>query len=258
MVGMLCLLILARFDDPHQGEVESLSSDVFIEWSLMNNAGWRAVSRGELRLAEDRFAEAIKVIKPYYKHDPRLLARSYTDLAWVLHREGRNEEALPLADWGLKARESWLAPDSDAVAQSLSILGMIETELGKLDQAETHLAKSLAIVDTRHGRNSIQASNALMDLAKVQFARRKYPQAAASYRRILAMPVQVIDENSGDRMVAYLGLADIEEARGNLKEAIEQLRHVEKFVGERYPVDQDNLSKVRSRIAELQKKINQK
>ena len=49
----------------------------------------------------------------------------------------------------LRARESRLPAYSEAIAQSLSILGTIESELGQLDKAETHLTRSLAIVQSR-------------------------------------------------------------------------------------------------------------
>jgi hypothetical protein len=92
-LGFLAASALVPGRDPAQ----TVSIQRFSDWNFYNNAGWRAAYRGNLEVAARRFLLAIEVARPEAARDPRLLARSYADLAWVLYQPGRAGEADPLA-----------------------------------------------------------------------------------------------------------------------------------------------------------------
>lgn len=196
---------------------------VFEDWMSHNEAGWVAVSRGYLDVAEHEFAAAIRKVQPYSSEDPRLLARSYNDLAWVLHRVGRSRDALPLAEWALIAREAHLGPNSEPVGQTLALLGSIEGALGRPHVAEERLTKALAVSVARTGKSSREVAQARLDLAAVQIVRRKFPQARDNLERVLATRTTILSDYETERALAWSGLADIDQAEGRTREAIGDL-----------------------------------
>ena len=219
------LIVLLGFAGQAFGQAaDELAHKAFSDWNYHNNAGWRAVTREQFDSAERHFRAAVIVIRPHDADDPRLLAHSYNDLAWVLHKQGRSREAQPLADWALKIREVKVGPSAEATAQTLFVLGSIEAELGHLDQAETCFARTLAIHEARYGANSSSVTAALIDLAGAQSARRKFSQAETAFNRVLDTPSRFLADDDPNRALALTGLADLEKTKGETDKAVEHLR----------------------------------
>jgi tetratricopeptide (TPR) repeat protein len=231
--------------------IGEIPTDVFIDWSFHNDAGWLAISRDRLDVAEKEFGAAIRKIQPYAQADPRLMARTYNDLAWVLYRQGRPQDAGPLADWALVVRERRLGRDSEAVAQTLYLLGLIESDLGHLDLAEARISRMLAIHEARTGADSDKTIESRLQLAPVQIERRKFAQAESTLNRVLKLDTKALDENSLYRALALAEFADLEKARGRVEESAKRLREAIVIYERANPPDLDSREKLLAQLRSL-------
>jgi tetratricopeptide (TPR) repeat protein len=256
-ISVLCVLWIGvcASVDATASDDESLPNEVFVDWTTHNDSGWGSLYRGDLHMAEQHFSKAIERVRPYYKNDPRLLARSYCDLSWVLHRQGRSAEALPLAEWALRARETKNGAFSEPVSHSLTVLGAIEAELGRLDKAEAHLTRVLSILELRDGGDSARVAEALLDLGRVEIARRKLTRAEEHLARIQSIPTSVVAFNAEVRVNALLQRAAAAELRGELPAAVEHLRLTARLQETWMQRDPKALGEIEARIQSLEARI---
>jgi tetratricopeptide (TPR) repeat protein len=213
---MLCLLIatLLPASAACQSTGKVMTHDQFSDWRAYTQAGWTGVKRNDLRYAEAMLKRAIELARIEADTDPRFMARSYGDLAWVLHVEGRDAEAEPLAKWALAVREKAFGADTISLGQSAYTLAVIEISLGQLDEAEALLTRWLAACEKNLGPTHVSTADALDDLASVLVRRRKYDRARPLYERALA----ILRPHSA-RSNPLVGLATIEIEQGKLAEA---------------------------------------
>lgn len=116
-----------------------------IYWSRFHDSGWKAMGKGWYDTAEREFTTAIRIAKRPEMGDSRVLARSYSSLAWALQKQGRNAEAEPLARWALETREARFGANAEPVARSLNQMATIYLALGRFNQAEPLLRRVLAM-----------------------------------------------------------------------------------------------------------------
>ena len=154
----------APAQSPESAPPTKLTQYQFSDWFFHHNAGWKALYLNKLPKAEYCFNRAIEIAKIEIDADPRLAARSYGDLAWVLHRESRDAEAQPLAKWALSVREQSFGTDSMQVTQTMYTLAAIELKLNHLDEAEVLLAKTLDNCRLRLGNHTTGTAEAIEDL----------------------------------------------------------------------------------------------
>jgi tetratricopeptide (TPR) repeat protein len=213
---LLCLLIATLLPATAAGQAarKTLSHDQVSDWRAYIQAGWIGVKRNDLPYAESMFKRAIELARIEADTDPRLMARSYADLAWVLHVEGRDAEAEPLAKWALAVREKAFAADTISLGQTSYTLAVIEINLGQLDEAEALLTRWLAACEKNLGTTHLTTADALDDLASVLVRRRKFDRARPLYERAFA----ILRPHSA-RSNPLDGLATIEIEQGKLAEA---------------------------------------
>src|SRR5689334_10000629 len=131
---LLALFVMAPADSASTAAREPI--DVIRVWLFQNDMGWFALMNGDLTLAEARFKAAIKVVRPYEKSDPRLMARSYCVLALVLYQQARYDQAEPLAKWALQVRERVPGIYPDTIYQNLYVLAQIHCAQRRFKDAE--------------------------------------------------------------------------------------------------------------------------
>jgi DNA-binding SARP family transcriptional activator/predicted ATPase len=96
--------------------------------------------RGDWELAESHFEAALAALGEEGRAGDR--ARLAADWSLVAHRRGQPARAQELAARGLELAE---AADTQALAQTHNILGMLASRRGELDLARHHLGQSLAL-----------------------------------------------------------------------------------------------------------------
>ncbi len=215
--------------EPRKATSDHLTHEQFRDWSDFNGMGRGALAKRNLPYAEYLFKRAIEIARVEADSDPRLLARSYGDLAWVLHGQGRDDEAEPLAEWALIVRERYFGKESMQAGQTAYTLGMIEVDRGKFDEAQAHLEQSLAACESGMGPNHPFTADALDDLATLLVLRRSYDRARPLFERALKIFRGVSLDHVG-QYVPLDGLATIDlnqgrfaEAEARLDEAIKSL-----------------------------------
>lgn len=213
--------------------------EVMSDWRYYNNTGWQALQRGKLERAEQAFRIAIKRMKPYEATQPVFLARSYTDLARVLDRKGRFEDAAPLARWALAVREKVPGKNMESLCESLELFSKIEVERGRLGEVEPLLKRVVAIREQMLGAGHRDLIPSLEALADVYSRLNRLGEAEPIYRRALALreatqaeSVRLAEEQ--ERRAAMLnlmiatdgssGIATITN-RGNLVQKLEGQAH---------------------------------
>lgn len=159
--------------------------NVLSAWTTYNNYGWTNLRQGRYARAEEQFRMAIEEIRPYEKEAPRLMARSYADLARTLYLMGRHADAEPLARWALEVRDANGGVAHDAIFQNLYTLAMIHVAQGHFAQAEPLLKRALDLQETAMGRTHVQVAETLDDLAGVCAAEDKFEEAEGYYKRAL-------------------------------------------------------------------------
>jgi tetratricopeptide (TPR) repeat protein len=241
--------------EPPKAKSDHLTHEQFKDWSDFNAMGHGALAKRNLKYAEYLFKRAAEVARVESGTDPRLLARSYGDIAWVLHGEGRDEEAEPLAEWSLIVREKYFGRDSMQVGQTAYTLAMIEADRGKFDESQAHLEQSLAACEQHMGADHPFTADALDDLATILVLRHAYDRARPMFERALAIFRKVNPDHVG-QYVPLDGLATIDLNQGKLTEAGARLDEAIKALqGDRY-ASPSYFAAVLSRRADLLRKTN--
>jgi tetratricopeptide (TPR) repeat protein len=256
MKRMALLLPVLLFPFPATGQAPAsnkLTHNQFSDWLFHHNAGWKSIGLNKLAKAEYCFKEAIKVAQIEVETDPRLMARSYGDLAWVLHLEGRDAEAEPLARWALTVREKTFGAETVPVAQTMYTLASIDLNLGQIDDAESLLTRTLSVYQKTAGPHAIATADALDDLATVLAERRQYAKASRLFHQALTIFAEVDTEHKG-QMVPLDGLARIEIAEGRLEDAERHLDRLIALLGKGSKLVPEFTARVLSRKAEIYRK----
>ncbi|MFO0907876.1 MAG: tetratricopeptide repeat protein [Isosphaeraceae bacterium] len=157
------------------------------DWSNSNNAGHRALARGDLDRAASAFHLAIETVRPYEARERMLMARSNADFAQVLYLQKRYDEAEPLARWALEVRKQFPGDRSEALVQNYLLLARIERARKRPAEAAPLLAQALAIQEKAIGPYHTNLTETLEEMADVHAEQGKLSDAEKSYRRALAL-----------------------------------------------------------------------
>jgi tetratricopeptide (TPR) repeat protein len=225
------------------------------DWTYYSSRGWRALSTNDLERAEISFRDAIKIATAESAKDPRLLARSYGDLAWVLHLQGRDADAKPLAEWSLLVREKAFGVDAIQILQNLYTLSAIDIGLNEIDAAIPKLERIAAICKKTHGANSTATGDANNDLADAYMVKRQYKKAKPLYQRGLAIHASKNGSERG-QIIALDGLATIDLAEGRLEDAEKRQDEILELVVSDKSFDSEFTAKILDRQASIYRTTN--
>lgn len=207
---------------PPRGEVtpdRGIPVTVLRLWNLDNQRGWQAVQAGDLPQAEKAFRRAIEALRPYETVEPRMLARSYCDLARVLYEEHRYAEAEPLAKWALLVRETHPRVSEPARFQSVAVLAVIERGLKHYPEAEQLFRKSLAFQEKTLGPVHLEVSLTADALAGVLRDQGKYAESEKLYKRSLDILKRLFPDDHPEIALTNEHYAVLLRKMGRLSEA---------------------------------------
>ncbi len=102
-----------------------------------------------------------------------------------LYRQGRYQEAIPLAERSLAIREKALGSHHPEVAESLNNLAILHYALGDYAQAGPLFKQALAIREKVLGSYHPEVAESLNDLAILHYALGDYAKAGPLYKRAL-------------------------------------------------------------------------
>ena len=130
---------------------------------------------------------AIERIKPYEATESVLLARSYADLARVLHQRGRHDAAEPLARWALAVTEKVPGKKSESLCKNLELLAEIQLARRRPAEAEPLLRRLVEVRSKALGSGHPDMIPAVEGLAEVLAGQGRLAEAEPVYRRALAL-----------------------------------------------------------------------
>jgi tetratricopeptide (TPR) repeat protein len=213
IVGLLAAALATAAVVPKPAGAQDPSFVEFSDWNFVNEAGERALRRGDVETAAGRFRSAIELARGLAARDPRPLARSYTDYGVVLVLQGRAQEADPLVQWALSVREQRFGRDSVQAATTLHVLTLIASAQMQYPRAEALCTRAIDIWEARLGPDHPLITVGQNDLATLYLQQRKYSQAEVLFRQILDSPASRIH----DRAISLIGLASLYLAQGKLE-----------------------------------------
>ena len=115
------------------------------------------------------------------------LASQLTQQAVSLHRQGKYEQALPLAKQALALYETQLGPDHELTAVSANNLAEIHLRMGQYDQAVPLYERALAIAEKIGGPYSPDVAAWSSNLAGLYRDKGIYDKALPLYQKALAI-----------------------------------------------------------------------
>jgi TonB family protein len=152
-----------------------------------------------------------------------------------LYREGKFDEALPLARRVLEVREKALGSDDMAVASALNNLSAIYARKGKAGEAEQLLRRSLAIAEKRVGAESDFAADVVAQLGRLRLEGRDYKEAGPLLQRALGVKEKLHGADNPSVVPVLFHLTDLYFLRGEPEQAYAFLGRAISVLGRQSP-----------------------
>jgi tetratricopeptide (TPR) repeat protein len=134
------------------------------------------------------------------------------------------DEAAPLLEGLVMARHEMLGEDHPDHAAALAALALLRLVQGEPCEAEKLARRSLALTTAALGERHLDVAARHRTLAYVLEAGNRLPAAAESYERELAIARDVLGEEHPQAAETQFDLAEIHEAMGEYREAVDQVR----------------------------------
>lgn len=97
--------------------------------------------------------------------------------------------------------------------QTLSDLGRIRRVLGRYEEAEPLIKRSIAIAEEFFGRDSVETAGTLNDLGMLYKFNRRFEEAESLYRRALSILERSLGPEAVELASIYHNLGGLERAR---------------------------------------------
>jgi TonB family protein len=138
-----------------------------------------------------------------------------------LHREGKYDEALPLAERALALAETSFGGDDVRVADALANLAELRVVKKEYESAETLSRRALTIYEKKIGPDSAQAMTMSRRLTVIAFRRGNYDTAEDLSRRVVALAEAKYGADHIETARAWVNVAEVHRLRGEVKKAEE-------------------------------------
>jgi len=125
-----------------------------------------------------------------------------------LYKEGKFEEAIPIAKRVLAIREQQLPANDPLVADSLGNLAMLYMARKKFDDAESLLQRALGIYEQTPGGNVMVLAKTLDSLAHVRLFKSDIREAEKYYLRALAVKEKALTPDHEEILYSLNNLVD--------------------------------------------------
>lgn len=143
-----------------------------------------------------------------------------------LYKEGKFEEAIPLAKRVLKIREQLLPANDPLVADSLGNLAMLYMARKKFDDADSLLQRALGIYEHASGGNALVLAKTLDSLAHVRLFKGDIREAEKYYLRALAAKEKALSPDHDEILYSLKNLVDFHVSNKDYAAANEMLQRI--------------------------------
>ena len=164
---------------------------------------------------------------------------SMNNLALVLNRQGKYEEAEEIHRQTLALRETVLGKEHPNTLGSMNNLALVLNRQGKYEEAEEIHRQTLALKETVLGKEHPDTLTSMNNLALVLNRQGKYEEAEEIYRQTLVLMETVLGKEHPDTLGSMNNLANVLDSQGKYEEAEEMHRQelalCETVLGKEHP-----------------------
>jgi tetratricopeptide (TPR) repeat protein len=243
---------------PHAREILSSrvtnQQDLLSLGSLNTNLGWFYILKGNFIRAGPILQEAIIVRERELGANHPDTLTSISNLASVLRRQGRYEEAESMNRRALKGYEKELGANHPDTLTSVGNLALVLQRQGRYEKAESMNRRALEGREKELGANHPDTLISVGNLASMLQHQGRYEKAESMNRRALEGREKELGANHPDTLTSVSNLASVLERQGRYEEAESMNRRAlegsEKKLGANHP---DTLTSVNNLALVLQR-----
>lgn len=185
------------------------------------NVGSALAELGDLEGAYVEHLRALTTLEANLGRDHPALAPALRMLAWNGLSRRRFAEALPFAQRALSIAQNTSRDDpGESIARSLAMLATIELELGRISDAFAHAQTALTLANETMGVEHPSIAEFEIDFALAASKHGDDTLAREHFARAIAMREAAMGAVDSEVGRALSGLAELELARGNHREAV--------------------------------------
>ncbi len=156
-----------------------------------------------------------------------------------LYRQGKYQEAIPLAEQTLEIRKNILGDSHPDVAQSLNNLAELYRAMGRYEEALPRFQDALTMRKKHLGDSHPDVATSLNNLAGLYRAMGRYEESLPRYQDALAMRKKHLGDSHPDVATSLNNLAALYESMGRYEEALpryqDALAMLKKLLGDSHP-----------------------
>lgn len=214
-----------RWGDQHPTMLTALHDFGGLLWEI----GRPAAARVNFELV---LRGRIRVLGEYHPDVARVLG----ELAFLMAELGDYEQAAKYANASLESAVKGSGKDSAVAAFCFQNAALLMAEIGQdLPKAVELMERSVDVRRKVFGDRSRQTAQALLNLATIYQAAGHIDKAAAAQREALELYLQIYGAHSAATLTSRVNLGALEEYRGNLKAAQEELVEASRIAATRLP-----------------------
>jgi serine/threonine-protein kinase len=216
--------MLQRLDD----------ADAAIVADVQHDLGQSMMMNGDIRGAEPVLRDAVRGALAAHGEMNSSVSTFLQSLASVLGQEGRNAEARDLLERAIHIDET-IEPDHPDIADNLIALGMVQAQMGDLQQAEAVMRRSVAHARRTRGEQNEATAYDELQLANLLTAGGKYREAGTLYDKSLATYRKVLGPDNPYLASVLLGYAAMENLTGKPNQALVKAREARRIIDAQLP-----------------------
>ena len=170
---------------------------------------------GEPVTVRDTLDEAVHWVELALHDQPEVEASLRNTIGNSYRVLGEYKAAEVQLQRALELRRELLGPNHPETAASLTSLGLLRRDQGRLDEAADLVGRGLAITERRWGRGHARVTNPLLNLGMIEHRRGRLDGARALFDRAIAIRLREYGPDSADTAMCWFLLARLEEERGD-------------------------------------------
>ncbi|MEO8672883.1 MAG: serine/threonine-protein kinase [Tahibacter sp.] len=193
---------------------------------ILSTLGSIQVVKGELDAAQKTFGRAYQ-LQTNELIGSHTLGTTLHNLAAVAQQRDDNEEALRYAEMAADAKRRLFGPDSAEYGSVLRLLGQIQSDLKRYDEAVESLVQSSTVIEKATSADNPMISNNHVTLAKIELARGHISAAREHVHTAIGGLRKAYGDTHRFSLIAAIYAAKIELAGGDAAAALVALRLLE-------------------------------
>jgi tetratricopeptide (TPR) repeat protein len=186
--------------------------------AVHNTLGSVLLQLGDFPAARQAYAAAGAIVEARFPSDSLALAKQQSNLAMLELRQGHLAPALA-GYQDVHRRLEQAVPDHPETYQALYMVGAIQLEQSKFDDALATMQRVLAFRQSHLGDGNVATADVLDGIANVYQARDDYPHAIDARKRSLAIREKALGPDNPDVVLSLDALAFIALDTGDCAQA---------------------------------------